>query len=196
MSTPVTDVIDHLVGIEPGSGLDRVRNQRPEARRNAQASYDALFFPSRPGDVTAAERSAVAAFVTGLHRDAATAEFYAARLAEFSPGLTAVIAREIEAGTATGPYGSYPTPGPLAAEGVQGPVYRAVDRTALGTRLAAALEHAHLLVFRPRESSREALQALLDAGWSVTDVVTLSQLVAFLSFQVRVIAGLRLLSAA
>ena len=40
-----------------------------------------------------------------------------------------------------------------------------------------------------------ALQALLDAGWSTTDIVTLSQIVAFLSFQIRVIAGLRVLAA-
>jgi CMD domain protein len=133
--------------------------------------------------------------VTALHQDAATAGFYAARLAEHSPRLAAVIAREAEAGRTTGPYGAYPVPGPLAAESVAGPAYRTIDRDELGTRLAAALEHAHLLVFRPRESSREALRALLDAGWSTTDVVTLSQLVAFLTFQVRVVTGLRLLAA-
>ena len=39
-----------------------------------------------------------------------------------------------------------------------------------------------------------ALQALLDAGWSTTDIVTLSQIAAFLSFQIRVVAGLRALA--
>lgn len=39
----------------------------------------------------------------------------------------------------------------------------------------------------------EHLQALLDAGWSTTEIVTLSQLVAFLSFQIRVVVGLRVL---
>ena len=39
------------------------------------------------------------------------------------------------------------------------------------------------------------MQALLDAGWSTTAIVTLSQLVAFLSFQVRAVAGLRTLGA-
>jgi uncharacterized protein YciW len=39
------------------------------------------------------------------------------------------------------------------------------------------------------------MQALLDAGWSTTAIVTLSQLVAFLSFQVRAVAGLRALGA-
>jgi len=40
-----------------------------------------------------------------------------------------------------------------------------------------------------------ALQALLDAGWSNTAIVTLSQLIAFLAFQVRATAGLRTLGA-
>lgn len=64
---------------------------------------------------------------------------------------------------------------------------------ALGGRLDAAFEHARLLVFRPDEARRESLDALAEAGWSTTGIVTLSQLVAFLSFQIRVIAGLRLL---
>ena len=76
-----TDVIDALVGIEPGSPLDAIRARRPEARNQAQASYRALFAPEEPGDVTAHERFAVAAFVTGLHGDAGIAAFYAERLA-------------------------------------------------------------------------------------------------------------------
>ena len=77
-----------------------------------------------------------------------------------------------------------------------GPIYRvdADTRRVLGRRLAAAFEHVHLLVFHPRDATPEALQALLDAGWSTTGIVTLSQIVAFLSFQVRVVAGLRTLA--
>ena len=53
----------------------------------------------------------------------------------------------------------------------------------------------HLLVFHPRDAAPAALQAMLDAGWSTTAIVTLSQIVAFLSFQIRVVAGLRTLAA-
>jgi len=63
----------------------------------------------------------------------------------------------------------------------------------LGPRLAAAFDHMHLLVFHPRDAAPAALQGLLDAGWSTTDIVTLSQIAAFLSFQIRVVAGLRAL---
>ena len=66
----------------------------------------------------------------------------------------------------------------------------------LGERLAAALDHAHMLVFHPRDADPAALQRLLDAGLSTTAIVTLSQLVAFLSFQIRVVAGLAVLDAA
>lgn len=51
-----------------------------------------------------------------------------------------------------------------------------------------------MLAFHPRDATQGALQSLLDAGWSTTDIVTLSQLIAFLSFQIRVVAGLRVLA--
>ncbi|MGI0520426.1 CMD domain protein, partial [Microbacterium maritypicum] len=66
----------------------------------------------------------------------------------------------------------------------------------IGERLAAALAHTHLLVFRPREASGADLGRLLDAGWSADGIVTLSQLVSFLAFQQRVVTGLRVLAAA
>ena len=65
----------------------------------------------------------------------------------------------------------------------------------LGPRLAAAFDHLHMLVFHPRDAAPEALQELLDAGWSTIGIVTLSQIAAFLSFQIRVVAGLHVLAA-
>ena len=41
----------------------------------------------------------------------------------------------------------------------------------------------------------ERSQALIEAGWSTTGIVVISQLVAFLSYQIRVVAGLRVLKA-
>jgi uncharacterized protein YciW len=69
------------------------------------------------------------------------------------------------------------------------------ERSALGVRLAAAFEHTHMLVFHPRDAAPLYLQALVDAGWSATGIVVFSQLVAFLSYQIRVVAGLRVLTA-
>jgi CMD domain protein len=199
MSETEPDVIDLLAGIEKGSRLDRVRAERQQARDNAQKSYQALFAPKFPGGVTAEERYAVAAFVAGLHREARVLAFYLDGLAaqSASQGVSEAVKAEIMRGAADGPYGRYPR-GPLTVEDKAGPVHQIseANRRILRARLSAALEHAHLLVFHPRDASPAALQSLLDAGWSTTDIVTLSQLVAFLSFQIRVIAGLRVLAAA
>ena len=69
------------------------------------------------------------------------------------------------------------------------------ERHTLGPRLSAAFGHVHMLVMHPRDAAPPSLQELLDAGWSTTDIVTLSQLVSFLSFQIRVVAGLKAMSA-
>jgi CMD domain protein len=198
MSAPTADVIDRLAGISPDSPLQNIRAQRPQARENAQASYLALFQPAEPGDMSLPERYAVAVFVAGLHRAQTIAEFYAAGLAELGSGprLADHITSEIALGAYEGPYGCFPA-GKLSGEDQPGPTVRVLEehRAALGPRLSAAFEHAHLLVFHPRDAAPEALQKLLDAGWSSTGIVTLSQLVAFLSFQIRVVGGLRALAA-
>lgn len=198
MSTTTPDIVDHLAGIRPNSRLDKMRAERPLARENAQKSYLALFEPAFPGSVTLAERYALATFVAGLHRQVKVRDFYAARLEKLvEKQLAEVIAAEILRGTTEGPYGRYPE-GPLSREDKEGLQYEVfVTHTdLLGPKLVAALEHAHLLVFHPRDANSTALQALIDAGWSATDIVTISQLVAFLSFQIRVVAGLSVLASA
>ena len=191
------DVIDALVGITPGSPLSAVRARRPQARAHAQATYRALFAPEAPGNITAQERFAVGAFVAGLHAAAAIGAYYAARLTE--SGASVVLKVAVDAAIAqartNGPYGRYPV-GPLSVEDTAGLSYRVgpAIRATLGARLAAAFEHVHMLVFHPRDATPAALQALLDGGWSTTDIVTLSQIAAFLSFQIRVVSGLRILA--
>jgi CMD domain protein len=198
MSSETRDIIDLLAGIEPGSSLDVIRAQRVQARENAQKSYLALFEPADFGGFAAAERYAVATFVAGLHGEPNADRFYLTKLAKAveRPELIEALKAEIERGKTSGPYGAFPA-GPLSVEDKTGLVYRlGGDRKPiLGARLAAALEHAHLLIFRPRDAAAADLQALLDAGWSSTAIVTLSQLVAFLAFQVRTTAGLRTLGA-
>lgn len=193
------DIIDTLAGIEPGSALDAIRARRLQARENAQKSYLALFEPIDTSDFSLAERAAVAALVTGLHGESPVAAFYREKLAANEDGATLLeaIKAEIERGKTSGPYGAFPA-GPLSIENKAGLTYRvsAERKPVLGPRLVAALEHAHLLVFRPRDAASADMKALLVAGWSTTAIVTFSQLVAFLSFQVRVVSGLRTLAAA
>ena len=193
----MTDIIDRLAGIRAGGSVDALRRHRPATRDNAQASYDALFTAIDAAHASLAERAAVAQFVALLHDDEVAAAHYAA-LTRTAGGdaIAGAIADLAQAARTTGPYGDYPSDGPLAGESVPGLRFDVDDHSssALGDRLVAALEHAHLLVFRPRESSVAALAALGDAGWSTDGIVTLSQLVSFLAFQLRVAAGLRLLT--
>ncbi|MBR0839889.1 CMD domain protein [Bradyrhizobium liaoningense] len=193
------DIIDTLAGIEPGSALDTIRARRLQARENAQKSYLSLFEPIDAGEFSLAERAAVAAFVTGLHGESPVAAFYRGKLAANADGaaLVEAITAEIERGKTSGPYGAFPA-GPLSIENKAGLIYRvsAERKAILGARLVAAFEHAHLLVFRPRDAASSDMKALLAAGWSNTGIVTFSQLVAFLSFQLRVVSGLRTLAAA
>jgi len=188
-----TDVIDQLVGIAPGDALDALRDQRPNARANAQASYDALFHSDEREEVGQRERLAVAYWTVALSQSP-TASHYRDLLAAEDADLLAALEAALPGALTEGPYGDYPA-GPLTVENVAGLVWApdAALSAAAGGRLAAALAHTHLLVYRPRDSSADALQALLDAGWSTTGIVTLSQLVAFLSFQLRVVAGLTVL---
>jgi CMD domain protein len=197
MGTETPDIIDLLAGIEAGSGLDAIRARRLQARENAQKSYAALFEPADFGDVAAVERYAVATFVAGVHGEPVVANFYMAGLAKWGrPEIVDTVTAEIEPAKTRGPYGAFPA-GPLSVEDTKGPTFRVADasRHALGARLAAALEHAHLLVFHPRDASPASIGTLLEAGWSNDAIVTLSQLVAFLSFQIRTIVGLRALGA-
>ncbi|WP_318244890.1 CMD domain protein [Microbacterium pullorum] len=192
-STP-PDVIDVLTGIAPGSRLDELRRRRPVTREQAQAAYAALFEPRDDAAVPTAERWLIAAYTTRLAADDATAAFYRERAELADPEHAAIVTDEAAAAAAVavGPFGRYPEAG-LQQENTEGVRYRAAAavRAQLGGRLTAGLEHAHLLVLRPREADRAALTALTDAGWSTDAVVTLSQLVSFLAFQQRVVRGLR-----
>lgn len=173
-----TDIIDALTGITPGDALDAARARRPEARAHAQGSFEALFRPIDASQASLAERAAVALFVARLHGQTAAVEFYGALLRETGGGVGLEPLIVAEAARVSG--GEYRVDSVEAAY-------------ALGDRLAAALEHAHFLVMHPRDASRERLGALLADGWSTTGVVTLSQLVSFLTFQLRVIHGLSVL---
>ena len=190
------DIIDLFAGVEPGEALDRLRRGRSVTRENAEASFRALFEPTDPKSLTPLERFAIAAFVALLHESGKAADFYADELRQRNPKVAETVLREAQQAQATGPFGNYPA-GPLSNENTTGIIYY-VSRAArafLGERLAAGLDHAHLLVFHPRDASPEDHQRLLDTNWTTSDIVTLSQIVAFLSFQLRVVHGLDALAA-
>ncbi|MEA1262671.1 CMD domain protein [Microbacterium sp. STF-2] len=190
------DIVDRIVEVTPE--LDALRRRRPVTREQLQASFDALFRPVTVEHVSQAERELVAAFATGLAgADDATAVFYADRAQDADPETASVVLTEAAGAAVSGPFGAYTELG-LQEENTEGERYVPSDAVTavIGERLAAALAHTHLLVFRPREASGADLGRLLDAGWSTDGIVTLSQLVSFLAFQQRVVTGLRVLGAA
>ena len=82
------DVIDQLVGIQPGDALDSLRDQRPNARANAQASYDALLRSSELTEVAQRERLAIAYWTVALSKSpprGSTATSWPPRMLACSP---------------------------------------------------------------------------------------------------------------
>lgn len=62
-------------------------------------------------------------------------------------------------------------------------------------RLAVLVRHVDLLTLDPKAATRDSIRALEAAGIAQADIVRLSELCAFVNYQVRVLAGLRLLKA-
>jgi alkylhydroperoxidase domain protein/CMD domain protein len=168
------DVISALAGVEPGSAPAELRAQRPEATAHAQGSYDALVDPAEAGGLTPVERLAAALRVASIHAATEAAAHNRRRLADAGAGPEIVSAADARAG-----------------RGIGGTAGRA--GSGVPTRLQAILSHADLLATRPVEARPDDLQALAEAGLSTTEIVVLSQIIAFVSFQVRVIAALQLL---
>lgn len=160
-----TDTLNTLLGIEDGSALAALRAQRPAATGHTQGSYDALFSGNSTSAVSSLERFATALRVAALHQEPALIDHYTARLRE-TPGCSEQ----------------------LIADVVAGP-----DAGGLPVRLRAILAHADLLVIRPAAATPADLAALQAAGLGDAEVVTVSQLIAFVSYQVRVFYGLTLL---
>ncbi|MET9491645.1 hypothetical protein [Nocardia sp. NPDC006630] len=61
--------------------------------------------------------------------------------------------------------------------------------------LAAILLHAALVTSTPAAATRADIEALTAAGLSAADIVTVAQLIGFVHFQVRLLAGLTLIGA-
>ena len=63
-------------------------------------------------------------------------------------------------------------------------------------RTRAILRHTDLVTVNPKQASQGDIAALKSAGMVEPDIVRLSELIAFVSYQVRVVQGLRLMAGA
>ena len=167
----MTDIIDTLAGIEAGTTLASVRDTRPQARENAQRSFKVLLEPDDPGGFTLLERYAVAAYSVALQASRSTAaEFYRELLAEEAGDHGEALARAVTQAARrdrrTGPYGQYREPR-HQHESSPGPSVHYAENAVprgLPPRLAAALEHTHLLSLHPRDARPHHLRRLESAG--------------------------------
>lgn len=164
--TPGGDLVDELAGIAPGSATHLTRHRRDKVAAATQGSYDALFDPALPG-LSLAERLLVA--------------LYACRLTP-APALAAHYRERLESVDVD--------PAALAAAGSGDPA------TLSDQRLRAMLEFTRTLILKPLEGDKVALLKLPAAGITTPAIVALAQLIAFLSYQTRLVAGLAAMHAA
>ncbi|WP_376097881.1 CMD domain protein [Roseomonas sp. CCTCC AB2023176] len=156
------DLIDDLLGMAPGSPLDALRRQRPEARRHAQGAYRELLMPDDPGNVSHAERAALALRVALREGDADLAARYRALLTNADAEETLMLAED------------------LSGDPMEG-------------RLPVLLRYADVVAARPEATTQADLDTLRGMGLTPRDVVAITQLIAFVPYQVRLLAGLRAL---
>lgn len=160
------DVIDSILGAEKDGRIAALRRQKPQLAEELQAYYRALFEPeaASAAALPLADRFLVAVRVASHTGSGAVADWYAA-LARAAGVPEATVARARDVAT---PWS---------------------DNAPLG----AAIRHADLLTTRPAAAQPADLRALKDAGYAPAGILSLSQVVAFVSYQLRLIAGLRAL---
>jgi uncharacterized protein YciW len=165
--TNTPDAIDAAVALAPGDPTWALRRQREKVVAATQGSYDAMFSPAVEG-LSVRERLLVALHACRVSGAGGLAAHYRERLAaEGADGADGTVAAAVDAGE------------PVA-----------------DARLQALLAFTGKLIERPIEGDKAALQSLAASGLSTPAIVAMSQLIAFLSYQIRLAAGLQALAAA
>ncbi|EKN44714.1 CMD domain protein [Pseudomonas viridiflava] len=164
---PQPDLLDSLLNIAPGSPVHQIRHAREKVASATQGSQNLFFDPALDNDLSLSERLWVA--------------YYAARLGEQAT-LTAHYLKQLQ------------------ALGTKASVLADVDAGAIDVlddaRLAAILRFTRTLIESPVHGDQAALLTLQHEGLSTAEIVVLAQLIAFMSYQVRLAAGLAALHSA
>jgi uncharacterized protein YciW len=162
------DVIDALLGPETASAVAGLRGAKPELAAQMQDYYDAVFEPA-PDSAEALSRSErwLIAVRTASHTGSASVVDWYRKLAR---------------------QGGVPDEEISKAADVSQP-------WTSDSRISAIMRHVDLIVTHPVDSSRSDIEALQGAGLSPTAIVALSQVAAYVSYQLRLVAALRALGA-
>jgi uncharacterized protein YciW len=162
---PATDIVDRVAGLIPGSSAYVTRHRRDKVAVATQLSYEGLFDPSLT-DLTLTERLLVALHACTLSNASALGAHYFAQLG--AVGVNSELIDQVSQG--------------------------AIDLIS-DPRLLAILTFTGTLIENPVGGDEAALKRLPAAGLTTPAVVALAQLIAFLSYQIRLQAGLRALKA-
>jgi uncharacterized protein YciW len=147
--------------------IEALRARRPEVQINTDASRALLFSDTLPTSLSVADRYAIAAYAARLSGDPELEGHYLTQAGE--AGLDYDIQHAVAVGDV-----------------------EALD----DDRLRTVLAYVEVLVRRPREGDRAWIAALQTAGLTPDDVVALSQLIAFLTYEIRLTSGLRAIQGA
>ena len=160
------DVMDTLAGLPRARRSPRLRRQRPDVVKHLQGSDDAIFAPA--GRRRPDARRTRGRGAARRRRCCATAR-----------------SRRI---TARG--------SPRSTRPARSPRPWRAGAHITEVRWDAILAHVDLVTRGPGSAERKDIDNLLAAGLSSHAVVSLSQLIAYVNFQSRVLAGLRMLKGA
>ncbi len=165
MSTVQTaDVIDTILGVEPGSAVAALRSQKPEYIANDQNYYLSIFEP---------DAESAAAF-PALDR-----ALIAVRVASHT-GSTSVVCWYADLASS------------LGATQTQIDAVKDVSSTFADTSaFGAAVRRADRVTLEPDTTEPQHIEQLKAAGLSPAAILSLSQTIAFVNYQLRLIAGLR-----
>jgi uncharacterized protein YciW len=160
-----TDTLDRLLALTPGMPTHGIRHQRSKVVEATQASEDLLLGAPVEG-LSVSDRLLVAFLACALTPSGTLKNEYANR---------------------------------LSALGVSDQTLQNVASVQLDQlndpRLKQMLIFTAALITDPLKADKEALLALKASGLTTPQITALSQLVAFVSYQVRVYAGLHALNA-
>ncbi|MBE0463399.1 MAG: CMD domain-containing protein [Halomonadaceae bacterium] len=157
----MTHVLEQAADVPTTGPLADALAVRHKLMDLTQASYEAALLPSDAGQVPVAIRAALACRMARICQQAGLTQHYADLLAGY--GSDADLYQIAEPGNK-----------PPASE----------------KRLSAMVTYADLVTQRPRDATKEDIQALKEAGIEESDIVRLAGLVAFVNYQLRVAAVL------
>jgi CMD domain protein len=161
--THTDDVVLNQAGIGPDSPLRAVLETRADVLAMTQATHDAALRPRDPGGLTHGERAALATRIARLNREEGLAAHYEAMLRETAPAEETALMAD--------------------------PAFKGAQ----GTRLAAMIAYTDLASLSPKDAGAGDIRSLKEAGIDDADIVRLAELNAFLAYQIRLVAGLRLM---